>query len=122
MGGPNGASTAGASVGDPDPDCAAAVPTFAASAYTCVDNDSYPGCSCDITPKDLVSPGDLVFTKTVDSIRGQAQSSGTATDYLKGNGNTVASGGTGCINVNECVDVAKCRYNNEDFNTDLALA
>ena len=120
--GPNGASTAGASVGDPDPDCAAAVPTFAASAYTCVDNDSYPGCSCDITPKDLVSPGDLVFTKTVDSIRGQAQSSGTATDYLKGNGNTVASGGTGCINVNECVDVAKCRYNNEDFNTDLALA
>ena len=114
------ASSSALTAGDPDDDCSAATPAYAATPYTCVANDSYPGCSCDVEVKDAAS--DTIFTKTLDTIPVQTQSAGSATDYLKGNGNTIASGGTGCINVNECVDVSKCRYDNTDYNTQFDAA
>ena len=119
------------SEGDEDTACSEGTTAWpvAHPFYTCWANDSYPGCSCDVTVKDSGWAGapshmDLKSypsdgepaTGTIATLSNPMSSTGENTDYLKGNGNTIASGGTGCIDVNECVDVSKCRYSNAVYN------
>ena len=104
--GPLGAAALPGTEGAEDTACTTA-------PYDCAATDSYPGCSCDVSVK---TPATLM-SQTAPALENPHESAGTATDYLKGNGNTVASGGTGCIDVNECVDVAKCKFTNTNYNT-----
>ena len=97
--------------GDIDIACSSSTALGSHPLFTCLASDSYPSCSCDVTPK-ATTP----MLNTINTIENPTMSTGVATDYLKGNGNTIASGGTGCIDVNECVDVAKCRFSNADYN------
>ena len=108
--GPDGETAGAGAAGTEDTACTTG------PSYECSAADSYPGCSCDINLKTTT-----IINLTDPTLPNPHASQLDATDYLKGNGNTIASGGTGCIDVNECVDVARCRFTNEAFNTAAGL-